>query len=204
MSNCTTCLDQNQVSDGIRAGPAPTAGPAANSNLTMTPNPLCRAGIVLGLGLGGFFDGIVLHQILGWHHMVCTTETCQPISIEHLTRQNTQDGFFHLAVWIITIVGVILLFQAARRSAVTERERVRPSQPWSGKALFGAILAGWGIFNFVEGLIDHQILGLHHVRPGHPDQFLFDMLFLGVGVVLVLIGSSLVTSTTPGRMSRAP
>ena len=27
------------------------------------------AGIFLGLGLGGFFDGIVLHQILQWHHM---------------------------------------------------------------------------------------------------------------------------------------
>jgi uncharacterized membrane protein len=28
------------------------------------------AGILFGLGLGGFFDGIVLHQILQWHHMV--------------------------------------------------------------------------------------------------------------------------------------
>lgn len=28
------------------------------------------AGILLGLGLGGFFDGIVLHQILQWHHML--------------------------------------------------------------------------------------------------------------------------------------
>lgn len=27
------------------------------------------AGIVLGVGLGGFFDGIVLHQILQGHHM---------------------------------------------------------------------------------------------------------------------------------------
>ena len=27
-------------------------------------------GVVLGIGLGGFVDGIVLHQILRWHHMV--------------------------------------------------------------------------------------------------------------------------------------
>ena len=50
----------------------------------MTTKPqilLARAGIVFGLGLGGLFDGIVLHQILGWHHMICTTETCQPNSI---------------------------------------------------------------------------------------------------------------------------
>jgi hypothetical protein len=29
-----------------------------------------EAGVFLGLGLGGFFDGIVLHQVLQWHHMV--------------------------------------------------------------------------------------------------------------------------------------
>ena len=28
------------------------------------------AGILFGLGLGGFFDGIVLHQLLQWHHML--------------------------------------------------------------------------------------------------------------------------------------
>jgi uncharacterized membrane protein len=29
--------------------------------------------IVLGIGLGGFLDGIVLHQILQWHHMLTST-----------------------------------------------------------------------------------------------------------------------------------
>jgi uncharacterized membrane protein len=139
---------------------------------------LTRAGIVLGLGLGGFFDGIVLHQILGWHHMICITEHCQPQSIEHLKQQNTQDGFFHLAVWVLTITGVVMLFRAMRNQTTLQR----------GKALSGSMLAGWGIFNFVEGLIDHQILGIHHVLPGHPQQFLFDMLFLASGVLLALIG----------------
>jgi uncharacterized membrane protein len=27
-------------------------------------------GILLGIGLGGFVDGILLHQILQWHHML--------------------------------------------------------------------------------------------------------------------------------------
>ncbi|HEX8295058.1 MAG TPA: DUF2243 domain-containing protein [Chthoniobacteraceae bacterium] len=144
----------------------------------MNVTPLARAGLVLGLGLGGFFDGIVLHQILGWHHLVCTTATCQAPTVEHLKQQNTQDGFFHLAVWLVTIAGVILLFRAAHQQA----------QRWSGRALSGAMLAGWGAFNFVEGLIDHQILGIHHVRPGHPQQFLFDMLFLASGLLLILIG----------------
>jgi uncharacterized membrane protein len=28
----------------------------------------------LGIGLGGFVDGIVLHQILQWHHMSTAAE----------------------------------------------------------------------------------------------------------------------------------
>lgn len=141
-------------------------------------NSLVKAGIVLGIGFGGFADGIVLHQILGWHHLVCITEHCQPVSIEHLQRQNTQDGFFHLAVWIISLIGSAMLFRAARnRDAV-----------WSGRILVGAMLAGWGIFNFVEGLIDHQILGIHHVLPGHRLQLVWDMMFLASGVVLGISG----------------
>jgi uncharacterized membrane protein len=144
--------------------------------------PLSRAGLVLGLGLGGFFDGIVLHQILGWHHLICLTEHCQPQSIEQLKQQNTQDGFFHLAVWFITILGAGMLFRA--------RPHTQP-EAWTGRALGGSMLAGWGIFNAVEGLIDHQILGIHHVLPGHPRQFLFDMLFLASGVIFAVAGFAL-------------
>jgi uncharacterized membrane protein len=140
--------------------------------------PIARAGLVLGLGFGGFFDGIVLHQILGWHHLICETEHCQATSIEQLKQQNTQDGFFHLAVWVISLIGVRMLFAAGR-----------PNRGgWNGRSLAGGMLAGWGIFNFIEGLIDHQILGIHHVLPGHPQQFLFDMAFLASGLVLAAIG----------------
>lgn len=144
----------------------------------MKINSLVKAGLVTGIGFGGFADGIVLHQILGWHHLVCLTAHCQPSSIEHLQRQNTQDGFFHLVVWVVSLVGVAMLFRAARE----------PVLEWSGRVLSGAMLAGWGAFNFVEGLIDHQILGIHHVLPGHPLQLLWDLLFLSSGVVFMLVG----------------
>lgn len=40
------------------------------------------AGILFGLGLGGLFDGILLHQVLQWHHML---SSWYPInSIENL------------------------------------------------------------------------------------------------------------------------
>lgn len=65
----------------------------------------------------------------------------------------TWDGYFHAGVWIMTLIGIIQLFRAGQRADV----------PWSGKILFGAMISGWGLFNLVEGIIDHQILGIHHV-----------------------------------------
>lgn len=136
------------------------------------------------MGFGGFADGIVLHQILGWHHLVCVTARCRPASIEQLQLQNTQDGFFHLALWVVLLVGTAMLFRAARNAGPA----------WKDRVLFGSMLAGWGLFNFVEGLIDHQILGIHHVLPGHPHQLWFDMLFLAAGVVFFMIGARLIRS----------
>ncbi len=65
---------------------------------------------------------------------------------------------------------------------------------WNGRILFGSMLAGWGLFNFVEGLIDHQLLGIHHVLPGHPYQLWFDLLYLAAGVALFMMGARLIRS----------
>ncbi len=59
----------------------------------------------------------------------------------------------------------------------------------SGRVLLGSMLAGSRAFNFLEGLINDQILGLHHVLPGSPHQFLFDMLCLANGVMFFLVGT---------------
>ncbi len=40
---------------------------------TTAPNSIRLPGIVLGVGLGGFVDGILLHQLLQWHHMLTST-----------------------------------------------------------------------------------------------------------------------------------
>jgi uncharacterized membrane protein len=148
-------------------------------------NPLIRAGLVLGLGFGGLADGIVLHQILGWHHLVCVTLYCQPASIEQLQLENTQDGVFHLALWLVLLVGTAMLFRAARNAG----------PEWNGRVFLGSMLAGGGLFNFVEGMVDHQILGIHHVLPGNPHQFLFDMLYLANGALFFMIGAWLIRSS---------
>ena len=147
-------------------------------------NPLVRAGIVLGMGFGGFADGIILHQILGWHHFICYSVNCHPASIEQLQHENTQDGFFHLALWLVSLVGTTMLFRATRHRG--------PAR--DGRVLLGSMLAGCGLFNFVEGIIDHQILGLHHVLPGDPHQLLYDMFYLANGVLFFMIGAWLIRS----------
>jgi len=153
-------------------------------------NPLIRSGLVLGMGFGGLADGIILHSILGWHHLICVNATtfCQPTSIEQLQLENTQDGYFDLALWLVTLAGTAMMFRAGRQAG----------QTWNGRVLLGSMLAGCGLFNFVEGLVNHQILGIHHVLPGSPHQVLFDMLYLANGALFFVVGAGLIRSRTMG------
>jgi uncharacterized membrane protein len=143
-------------------------------------------GVILGVGLGGFVDGILLHQILQWHHMLTSTDTDRigvpyyPADTVHGLRMNTVwDGAFHTFTWLAVLTGLAILYSRVQHS----RGRV-----WTSPALWGPILAGWGLFNLVEGIVDHQVLGIHHVRSG-PHQLAWDLGFLALGLVLVLVGS---------------
>lgn len=51
--------------------------------------------------------------------------------------------------------------------------------------------AGWGVFNLVEGIIDHQILGIHHVRDDLGGPLSWDLGFLAFGLLLVVGGAVL-------------
>jgi uncharacterized membrane protein len=136
-------------------------------------------GILLGIGLGGFVDGILLHQILQWHHML-TSAGYPADSLSNLTVNTLADGLFHAATWIATGLGLWLLHRAVRRGAA-----------WSGYRLLGGMAIGWGAFNLVEGIVDHHVLGLHHVREGAANVLLWDLGFLASGVVLAGIGVAL-------------
>ena len=134
------------------------------------------AGIMLGIGLGGFFDGILLHQILQVHAMLSAKVPLDTMA--NMKTNMTADGLFHAATWLATLIGVGLLWNTLNRHAA-----VRPS----GVGLVGYMLAGWGWFNLLEGVIDHHILNLHHVIQAL-GQSLWDWLFLLSGVVLVVVG----------------
>ena len=135
------------------------------------PSTSWRSGILLGIALGGFLDGILLHQIIHWHNM--GSAVVPPTTVATLKQNMAWDGVFHLVVWTCTLIGVYWLHADARRAA-----------PLPGPSRFtGLLLLGWGLFNLVEGLIDHHLLGLHHVRdlPHHVPAY--DWLFLLVGGV---------------------
>ncbi|TGD41654.1 DUF2243 domain-containing protein [Pseudotabrizicola sediminis] len=146
--------------------------PPAHSRRSVAP------GILLGLGLGGFFDGIVLHQILQWHHMLSCSYP--PITLVNLQLNTLADGLFHAAAYVFVAAGVFLLWRQARKPGFT----------LSGRVFTGSLLIGFGIFNLVEGVINHHLLGIHHVNETVlPHQWLWwDLGFLAWGAAMLTGG----------------
>lgn len=89
--------------------------------------------MLLGVGLGGLLDGIVLGEIVRWHPMPA--------------------GGFRLLLWLVALGGIVLLFSAIRA----------PGRTPSARAFAGNVLVGWGGFNLAEGAVNHFVLGVHHV-----------------------------------------
>lgn len=136
------------------------------------------AGILFGLGLGGFFDGIILHQVLQWHHML---SSWYPInSIDNLTLNTFWDGIFHSTTYLFVVAGLFILWRTARRTHLF----------WSSKLLIGSMLIGFGAFNLTEGLVDHHLLGLHHVNETVARRYwvYWDLAFLAWGAAMLAGG----------------
>ncbi|HYR34775.1 MAG TPA: DUF2243 domain-containing protein [Burkholderiales bacterium] len=79
-----------------------------------------QAALLLGLGLGGFFEGILLHPL---------------------------GGFVYMALWALTLGGVLLLWTAMRG----------PGALPSGRAFVANFVIGWGVFNMLEALARHDL-----------------------------------------------
>ena len=148
----------------------------------MRATPPKAPGFVMGVGLGGFVDGILLHQILQWHHMLTGERGGRSMrTVAGLEANTLVDGFFHLATWLFVVAATVLTIRAWQRGEL--------APPW--RAHLGLVLAGWGTFNVVEGLIDHQILGLHHVRDDLGGPLGWDLAFLALGLALIVGGGAL-------------
>lgn len=139
------------------------------------------AGTLLGVGLGGFFDGILLHQILQWHNML--SSWIPPTTLVTMKINMLWDGLFHAFTWIVTVAGIAVLWRAGRRRTT----------PWSTRTFVGSLLGGWGLFNVIEGVVDHQLLGIHHVHPG-PGELAWDLGFIGASAVMIVVSQLLIRS----------
>jgi uncharacterized membrane protein len=135
--------------------------------------PLLAAALLLGAGLGGFLDGIALHQLLQWHHML--SSEVRPVDLFALKLNMFWDGLFHALVWLMTAGGLALLWRA------------RAAGPRPTAALVGGLLGGWGLFNVIEGLVDHELLRIHHVHPGAGERG-WDLGFIAAGLLLAVAG----------------
>ena len=111
--------------------------------------------LTLGFAFGGFFDGLMLHQVLQWHHLMSL------VPGEDFRRIETQifwDGLFHLLMYGVAVLGLVLLWRA-RRSA---------GDPGGGR-LMAAFLLGFGLWNVVDVVLFHWVLGIHRIRVDVPE-----------------------------------
>ncbi|HEX8392513.1 MAG TPA: DUF2243 domain-containing protein [Longimicrobium sp.] len=146
-----------------------------------------RAAVLIGVGMGGFVDGIALHQIAQWHNML--SARVPPHGMDAMRTNMTADGWFHAGVWFITLAGVLALWSAGRSG--------EPLPPL--RTGLGWMLAGWGAFNLVEGIIDHHLLKLHHVRDVPVHVPALDWLFLLIGGVGFLLAGWALARSDSGR-----
>ncbi len=142
--------------------------------------------LLLGVALSGFFDGILLHQVLRWHHLVSAYEPATDVA--GLETNTFWDGVFHLATWLVVLIAVVWI---ARRG-----DDIRAL---GGRALTGLLLAGWGAFNITDQVVFHLLLQAHHIRPGEHEQ-LYDWGFFAAGVALVVVGAALARPRSGSRM----
>ena len=128
-------------------------------------------GYVLGFALGGFFDGILLHQILQWHHLLSA------INGGDIRFQVAADGYFHALMYVIAAIGLWILWASRRRDGM------------SGRLLFAGILIGFGVWHMVDAALSHWLLGIHRIRMDSSSPLFWDLLWLGLfGLVPVVLG----------------
>ena len=126
------------------------------------PSALKWAGLFLGMALGGFFDGIVLHQILQWHHLLSAVEGRPWLD---LCTQLVVGGPFHALMYGVLAAGLALLYKGRRHFAQGKADRY----------LLAGTFIGFGAWNVLDGIVFHWVLELHHIKMDAASPLLWDM-----------------------------
>jgi uncharacterized membrane protein len=135
--------------------------------------------VLLGIGVGGFVDETVFHQLLHWHHFWDGGGQAAAL---------VSDGVFHAASWVCTVGGLFWFADLRRR------------RTWWARGWLGGILLGAGGFQLFDGLVQHKLLGLHQVRYV-PELWPYDLGWDLAGALALLLGAVVVRR---GRRPAAP
>lgn len=128
-------------------------------------------GAVLGFALGGFFDGILLHQILQWHHLLSLVP-----GVDTLRAQVLWDGYFHALMYLVAIAGLWGLWRNGSHGEEHKRSD-----------LLGAVLVGFGLWHIVDAVLSHWLLGIHRIKLDSPNPLAWDLIWLAAFGVLPLV-----------------
>jgi uncharacterized membrane protein len=139
----------------------------------LTLNAAFAAGVT-GFALGGFFDGILLHQVLQWHHFLSLVPG---EALRDLRVQVLADGWFHVAVYVLALLGLFLLWRVRRDLAAQGMRR----------PVLAAVLLGFVAWQVTDVVLFHWVIGIHRIRVDVPAPLLWDLGWLAVvgGVPLV-------------------
>lgn len=137
---------------------------------------LAVAAAALGFAIGGFFDGILLHQVLQWHHLLSAVDGA---AFADLRTQILADGLFHVAMYLVGAVGLTLFW----------RRRAELALSGAGSALAGLGVIGFGGWHALDAVLSHWILGIHRIRMDADVPLAWDVGWLVLfGVVPMLAG----------------
>lgn len=143
------------------------------------------SGGTLGFALGGFFDGILLHQILQWHHLLSLVS-----GMADLRTQILWDGYFHALMYILAVLALWGLWLG------------RPVTPVGRRYLLGLLLAGFGAWHIVDAVVSHWVLGIHRVRLDSPNPLMWDLLWLAAFGLLPIALARLIWRRRQSRAAR--
>ena len=145
------------------AGSAPRSTTARS-----TPGRSVLSGVLVGLGVAGFLDETVFHQLLHWHHFYDkSTPEAGLVS----------DGLFHTFSWVAVVAGLFLFADLRRRDT------------WIPVRWWGGLLVGLGGFQLYDGIVQHKLLQLHQIRYG-VDITPYDLVWNIIAVLLLAAGTA--------------
>ena len=136
------------------------------------------SGFLFGVGFIAFFDEMVFHQLLHWHHFYDKSTTGIGL---------VSDGFFHAFSWLATVGGLFLFADLRRRHAL-----------WL-KRWFGGVLLGAGVFQLYDGTIQHKLMGIHQIR--YVENILpYDLTWNISAALFIIVGAVIVLQTKKGNL----